>query len=43
MQFPELNRQISIETFHTNAIGLRDHVAGTAGMKLVERPEAQHR
>jgi hypothetical protein len=34
-------RQITEETIHMKAIVLTDQAAGTAGMKLVERPEPQ--
>src|SRR5215470_437453 len=34
-------RQITEETIHMKAIVVTDQAAGTAGMKLVERPEPQ--
>ena len=34
-------RQITEETIHVKAIVVTDQAAGTAGMKLVERPEPQ--
>src|SRR3984957_13690407 len=34
-------RQITEETIHMKAIVVTDQTAGTAGMKLVERPEPQ--
>ena len=44
--FPSLRhfhqmRQITEETFPMKAIVVTDRAAGTAGMKLVERPEPQ--
>jgi hypothetical protein len=34
-------RQITEETIHMKAIVVTDQAAGTAGMKLVERPKLQ--